>query len=108
MTDRPGLSFGPRLALGIYKITLSPLFAAFGARCRYAPTCSEYAAEAISRHGLWAGSWMALARLQRCHPLGGSGMDAVPETRGQGRWYMPWRYGAWVQPAGDTDADKPG
>lgn len=97
MSDQPTLSFWPRLVLGVYKITLSPLFAAFGARCRYSPSCSEYAAEAVSRHGLWAGLWMAVARVQRCHPLGGSGLDPVPESMGKARWYAPWRYGVWRQ-----------
>lgn len=97
MTGKPELTFWPRTALALYKIIVSPLFAAFGARCRYAPTCSEYTAEAVSRHGLWAGLWMGLARLQRCHPFGGQGVDPVPEQT-DGRWYMPWRYGVWVQP----------
>ena len=107
MSDRPELSFGPRVLLAAYKILLSPLFTAFGARCRYAPTCSEYAAEAISRHGLWAGSWMALARFQRCHPFGGSGLDPVPEAPRQARWYAPWRYGVWVQAEPEGDEDQP-
>ncbi|MEO0818535.1 MAG: membrane protein insertion efficiency factor YidD [Pseudomonadota bacterium] len=97
----------PRGAAGfllkVYKVTLSPVFYAFGARCRYHPTCSEYAAGAISRHGLWAGIWMALARLIRCHPFGGSGMDPVPDIPPRARWYLPWRYGIW-QKVSDGDA----
>jgi putative membrane protein insertion efficiency factor len=48
-------------------------------RCRYLPTCSEYAAEAVERFGPAKGSWLALKRLGRCHPLGSHGLDPVPE-----------------------------
>ncbi|MES2984559.1 MAG: membrane protein insertion efficiency factor YidD [Pseudomonadota bacterium] len=46
--------------------------------CRFAPTCSHYAREAIERHGACVGTWLALKRLARCHPFGGSGYDPVP------------------------------
>ena len=46
--------------------------------CRHIPSCSEYAREAIARHGAWRGGWLALARLGRCHPLGTAGADPVP------------------------------
>jgi putative membrane protein insertion efficiency factor len=49
------------------------------ARCRYIPTCSQYAAEAIELHGSAAGSWLALKRLGRCHPFGSYGFDPVPD-----------------------------
>jgi putative membrane protein insertion efficiency factor len=77
----------------LYRYTLLPLI---GPRCRHLPTCSEYAEEAINRHGLWAGGWMTLARLARCHPWGTHGLDFVPQQRpAAARWWTPWRYGRW-------------
>ena len=76
----------------LYKWTLSPLI---GRACRYLPSCSAYAADAISRHGAWAGGWMAAARLCRCHPWGGHGWDPAPETVKPNSWWRPWRYGDW-------------
>ena len=49
-----------------------------GPCCRYQPSCSGYATEALDRHGAMRGSWLALRRLSRCHPMGGSGYDPVP------------------------------
>ncbi len=70
--------------------------ALIGPRCRHLPSCSEYAEEAVTRFGLWAGSWMALARILRCHPWGTHGLDFVPGESPKGaRWWMPWRYGRW-------------
>lgn len=88
----------PRLAgiglVRLYRVTFS-LF--LGRQCRYLPTCSEYTEEAISRHGLWAGMWIGLARFQRCGPGGASGFDPVPdELPGRATWYLPWRYGRWT------------
>lgn len=87
----------PRIAarglIRIYRYTLSALV---GRHCRHLPTCSEFADEAIDRHGLWAGGWMTLARLARCHPYGTSGLDFVPEKLPpRARWFLPWRYGRW-------------
>ena len=82
-----------RALIWIYRHTLSPLV---GYNCRHLPTCSVYGDEAIERFGLWAGGWMTLARLLRCHPFGTSGIDNVPLTAPTGaRWYLPWRYGRW-------------
>lgn len=58
-----------------YKRWLSPLL---GPRCRFVPTCSEYAMQAIALHGALRGSWMAARRLGRCHPLHPGGFDPVP------------------------------
>lgn len=61
--------------LRVYKIFVSPHF--FGS-CRFVPSCADYAREALERHGALRGSWLALKRLARCHPIGGSGLDPVP------------------------------
>ena len=87
----------PRLAgrglINLYRYSLSPLI---GFHCRHLPTCSEYGDEALHRHGLWAGGWMTLGRLCRCHPLWTSGLDFVPaEPPVRARWYRPWRYARW-------------
>lgn len=77
----------------VYQLTFSALF---GRQCRYLPTCSDYADEAIGRFGVWAGAWMALARIARCHPWGASGFDPVPDAvPGGASWFRPWRYGLW-------------
>jgi uncharacterized protein len=59
-----------------YQLTLSSIM---GRRCRYLPTCSDYARTAIEKHGAWRGFLLGLARVSRCHPWGGDGFDPVPE-----------------------------
>ena len=59
-----------------YRLVISPFL---GANCRYQPTCSVYALEALERHGALKGGWLALRRMARCHPWGGSGIDNVPD-----------------------------
>jgi uncharacterized protein len=58
-----------------YQRALSPLL---GPRCRFYPSCSQYAFEALESHGLFKGLWLALRRLARCHPLNPGGFDPVP------------------------------
>ncbi|MGN6807455.1 MAG: membrane protein insertion efficiency factor YidD [Trinickia sp.] len=82
-----------RALVTLYRHTLSPVI---GPRCRHLPSCSDYAEQAITHFGLWAGSWMALARILRCHPWGTHGLDFVPaHLPGTAHWYTPWRYGRW-------------
>ncbi len=78
---RPGIAASVlRLAVRGYQLAVSPLLPP---ACRYLPTCSAYAIEALERHGAAKGSWLALRRVLRCHPVrwlgGGSGYDPVPE-----------------------------
>jgi len=58
-----------------YRYLLSPWW---GGQCRFSPTCSEYASEAIDRHGAARGTWLALCRVGRCHPWRAGGFDPVP------------------------------
>ncbi len=63
------------LPIRAYRIVFSPWV---GHNCRYQPTCSAYAMEALQRHGAWRGTWLAARRIGRCHPWGQSGYDPVP------------------------------
>jgi putative membrane protein insertion efficiency factor len=66
------------LAIRAYQWVIAPILPR---SCRFAPSCSEYAAEAIAAHGVAAGLWLAARRILRCHPWGGSGYDPVPAPR---------------------------
>ncbi|HUO43773.1 MAG TPA: membrane protein insertion efficiency factor YidD [Burkholderiales bacterium] len=66
------------LAIRGYQIALSPFF---GTQCRFHPTCSQYAVEAIEIHGTWRGSWLAVKRILKCHPWHAGGVDPVPPAR---------------------------
>jgi uncharacterized protein len=63
------------LLIEVYRVTLAPLIGGF---CRYLPSCSVYAEEAIRRHGAAQGSWLAVRRVLRCHPFHRGGFDPVP------------------------------
>jgi len=76
------------LCVRLYRWVVSPaktlLFGPLG-RCRFTPSCSAYALEALRRHGALAGSWLALKRIGRCHPWGGCGDDPVPVPKAKGQ-----------------------
>ncbi|WP_102564915.1 membrane protein insertion efficiency factor YidD [Vibrio sp. 10N.286.49.B3] len=74
-----------RLAIGLvylYRWTISPLL---GPRCRFTPTCSSYALEALKAHGFVKGSWLSGKRLLKCHPMNEGGYDPVPPVQNQDR-----------------------
>ena len=66
------------LLIGVYRYLLSPFL---GSNCRFHPTCSCYAQEAVQRHGVLRGGWFALRRLSRCHPWHEGGFDPVPDAK---------------------------
>ncbi|MCP3902815.1 MAG: membrane protein insertion efficiency factor YidD [Planctomycetes bacterium] len=77
-TPPPRVSIAARLLTAgvlLYQATLRPVM---GGHCRFQPTCSDYALEALRQHGAWRGGRLAARRLFRCHPLGGGGYDPVP------------------------------
>ncbi len=63
------------LLIRFYQWVISPWL---GPKCRFTPTCSQYAAEALQKHGVWKGLGLAIKRISRCHPWGSSGYDPVP------------------------------
>lgn len=78
-----------------YQVGLSPLLPS---ACRFTPTCSEYARQAVESHGAARGGWLAAKRIARCHPFGGRGYDPVPEAEHEPP-DAPWT-------AGDTLPDR--
>ncbi len=104
-TEGPG-AFMRGLAHGLIRTYQFSLSGLLGRQCRYLPTCSDYADEAIGRHGLWRGGWLGAARLCRCQPWGGTGYDPVPETLPDG--LAPWRFlRAGSQERARSCADRP-
>nr|WP_317129046.1 membrane protein insertion efficiency factor YidD [Ilyomonas limi] len=69
------LSYPFILLIKIYQYAISPLI---GPKCRFTPTCSNYALQAFKKYGLFKGFWLTVKRISRCHPWGGSGYDPVP------------------------------
>lgn len=69
------LSWLMLVLIAFYRTCISPFTPP---TCRYVPTCSQYAQEAINKYGPFKGGWLALKRILRCHPFGGSGYDPVP------------------------------
>jgi len=78
------------LLLRAYRVAISPLM---GPRCRYYPSCSQYAQTAVERYGVVRGSWFAVRRIARCHPWHPGGVDPVPE-RDDGRMNSSSRFQA--------------
>lgn len=98
----PGRILGTTL-VRFYQLTLSGFV---GNSCRHLPTCSEYAHEAIARHGLWAGGWMGFFRVLRCGPGGTHGIDRVPDVLADRYvWFAPWRYWRIGKKRSDSEAD---
>ena len=94
-----------RALIFLYRMT----FSAFAGRwCRHAPSCSQFADEAIARHGLWVGGWMSLARVCRCRPGGTEGFDPpLVATPSGASALTPWRYGKWRGPLVCDEVEPP-
>lgn len=83
------ISIPMRALIAVYRYGISPFIAG---SCRYHPSCSAYAEEALATHGAFRGGWIALKRMMRCHPWGGHGYDPVPaesECRDQSQKVSP-------------------
>ena len=109
-----GLAGGPRRspvarvllrAVGFYSRAISP---AFPPRCRFSPTCSAYAAEAVAVHGAARGSWLTLLRLAKCAPWHPGGVDLVPPARTSGGTAPAARSSSSAVSPSGTPSDAPG
>ena len=70
------IKFFLKIIIKLYQYTISPII---GPRCRYLPSCSNYALEAIDKHGVKKGMFLSIKRISKCHPWGKSGHDPVPD-----------------------------
>ena len=99
MTPRPHSSgfmgSAALAAIWLYRRSLSPALYFIGVRCRHMPSCSEYAAEAFSKHRFGRAFWLSLSRFCRCHPFGSHGFDPVPEEALHVGWKL-WKLGDWA------------
>jgi len=75
IVEKKVLIFPLVLFIRLYQIALSPILPS---SCRYTPSCSHYSLEALQKHGLFKGSWLAIKRILSCNPWGGNGYDPVP------------------------------
>lgn len=83
-----------RMLVRLYQLTLSPWV---GRSCRFVPTCSNYAIEALEKYGAVKGTYLTICRLLRCHPLGGRGLDPVPAK---------FRWRCWCSECMTEEQDK--
>jgi hypothetical protein len=84
------LKLAAKAPIYFYRYAISPLI---GPSCRYSPTCSQYALDAIDKNGVWIGGWLTAARIARCRPGGSSGYDPAPDlTHARIPFWAPWRY----------------
>ncbi len=67
-----------KVLIGLVRLYQGMISPYLGAKCRYEPTCSHYAVEALNKHGIIRGSWLSAKRFGSCHPWGGKGFDPVP------------------------------
>ncbi len=94
------------LPVRLYRVTFSPWV---GHNCRFQPTCSVYALEALERHGALRGGWLTLRRILRCHPWGDCGYDPVPPQRGDPSTAQARAHGSdRASGDGSGDGDGPG
>jgi putative membrane protein insertion efficiency factor len=83
-TTRAAGPFHPaRWVMGTIRLYQRAVSPSLGNNCRFLPTCSTYAHDAVASHGLWRGGWLALRRIGRCHPLRAGGFDPVPRAAGE-------------------------
>jgi len=90
-----------------YQLSLSPVFAFFGVKCRHEPSCSNYGMAAVRAHGAWGGGWLTLSRLLRCHPFGSHGFDPVPSIHPpRGKFWQISKLGDWSWRARGVEENK--